>query len=155
MALGGGISHADLRSTYKESVSEFLTVDRFGYIESKQRAAGFEPHAFGRPAQPAASWSLARLELVSLLKFDQPRVYVSDSLPNMEELDEVETRPLSEFEANSLPRLFHETNVVIEEEDSEIRMLGALRADSRCLNCHAVKRGQLLGAFSYRLQPKN
>ncbi len=151
----GGASHVNLRSTYEESVSEFLDVDMFGYIESKQRVAGFEPHAFRRSTQKGTTWSLVRLELVSLLKFDEPCVYVSESLPNMRELDEVETRPLSAFEAKSLPRLFRETNVVIEEEDTDVRMLGALRADSRCLNCHSVKRGQLLGAFSYRLRLKN
>jgi hypothetical protein len=30
-------------------------------------------------------------------------------------------------------------------------MLGSLRAAKQCLDCHNVQRGELLGAFSYRL----
>ena len=147
-----------LRSTYDFSVSEFLDTEAFGYVPSRQQAAGFEPHAFrnrfsdrSKLAEP--TWSVMKLELVSLLKFDEPRVYVSETLPNMKELGQVETRPLDAFEAKNLPQLFHETNVVTEDGQGEIRMLGSLRADTRCLKCHVVERGQLLGAFSYRLKP--
>ncbi|NQV25650.1 MAG: hypothetical protein HQ518_14930 [Rhodopirellula sp.] len=151
-------SSAYLRSTYDFSVSEFLDTAAFGYVPSRQQAAGFEPHAFRnkfrhRSKQTEPTWSVKKLELVSLLKFDEPRVYVSETLPNMKELDQVETRSLDAFEAKSLPHLFRETNVVTEDRPDEIRMLGSLRADTRCLKCHSVERGQLLGAFSYRLAP--
>ena len=32
-----------------------------------------------------------------------------------------------------------------------IRMLGSVQAASQCIGCHSVKRGTLLGAFSYIL----
>ena len=34
---------------------------------------------------------------------------------------------------------------------AEYQMLGSLRAAKPCLDCHNVQRGELLGAFSYRL----
>jgi hypothetical protein len=152
---------SDLQLTHQSNMREFLNEDTFGYAVSRQQVAGFEPHAFRIPAQMRGadrtasniqSWSITRLELVSLLKFDEPRVYVSDALPNMEQLDQTETRPLSAFETESLPQLVTEHDVVIKEEAGEIRMLGSLRATTRCLKCHSVERGHLLGAFSYRLQ---
>jgi hypothetical protein len=33
-----------------------------------------------------------------------------------------------------------------------IRMLGAIRAQDVCLNCHTANKGDLLGAFSYDLR---
>ncbi len=58
------------------------------------------------PAKPTLS--LTRLELVSLLKFDEPRVYVLDCLPRMDQLpsDDVLTRALNEFEQSSLESLW-------------------------------------------------
>lgn len=153
-----------LYATHQSSRQDFLDAERFGYAASPQQVAGFEPHAFQQPAIVRASnqqaieaadhaWSITRLELVSLLKFDEPRVYVSDVLPNMEELDQTETRPLSAFEAENLPQLVSRKDVVIRETPDEIRMLGSLRATNQCLKCHSVKRGYLLGAFSYTLKP--
>ena len=155
---------SDLELTHLSNMREFLNVGTFGYSVARQQVAGFEPHAFrkparmrihsgsGRTASNQQTWSISRLELVSLLKFDTPRVYVSDTLPDMEKLDQTETRPLSPFETESLPQLVTEHDVVIKEEAGEIRMLGSLRATTRCLKCHSVERGHLLGAFSYRLQ---
>ncbi|MBN8245952.1 MAG: hypothetical protein J0L84_00760 [Verrucomicrobia bacterium] len=37
--------------------------------------------------------------------------------------------------------------------ESPIRLVGALRAQSRCLSCHAVAEGTLLGALSYIGEP--
>ncbi len=37
-------------------------------------------------------WLMTRLELISLLKFDGPRVYEAEHLPDMEALQEVPTR---------------------------------------------------------------
>ena len=34
---------------------------------------------------------------------------------------------------------------------SDIRMLGAVRAASQCLQCHQVRHGDMLGAFSYEI----
>jgi hypothetical protein len=42
--------------------------------------------------------------------------------------------------------------VVTEATTNHIRILGALRASQQCLECHQVRRGDLLGAFSYDIQ---
>ena len=34
---------------------------------------------------------------------------------------------------------------------NRVRMVGAVRATTQCLDCHRVERGALLGAFSYDL----
>lgn len=110
---------------------------------------------FAKPDRPQPrdvnSWDLNRLELVSLMMNDGFRVYVSESLPKMEELRSAETRPLDSFEYISLGRLFQSEDVVIESSQNRVRMLGALRAQDHCLKCHDVKRGELLGALSYEL----
>lgn len=149
-------ARASLSVLHHDGRNEFFDTDRFGFIESRQRAAGFQPHAFRQTVHPRApgfqqSLQVARLELVSLLKLKTPRVYVSDYLPDMEQLQSAPTRELDAFEAAALSKLWAEQDIVVEEYPGEIRMLGALRAGTHCLKCHSVQRGDLLGAFSYRI----
>ena len=97
-------------------------------------------------------WQLSKLELVSLLKSPVPRVYLSRNLPNMKELANARTRELNAFETASLAKLQSGERLMIETDPTEIRMLGSVRAASQCVGCHSVKRGTLLGAFSYILR---
>jgi len=101
-----------------------------------------------------AAWKIERLELASLLKFDEPRVYVLDHLLRMDQLssEDVPTRALDAFEKESLEELRTDEDLVIREENGVHRMLGSLRAAKQCLECHSVERGELLGAFSYVLR---
>ena len=94
-----------------------------------------------------------RLELVSLLKFDEPRVYVLDHLPRMDQLshNNAPTRPLNSFESEALQKLRADEDIVVSFQETKYRMLGSLRAAKKCLDCHSVQRGDLLGAFSYDL----
>jgi hypothetical protein len=96
-------------------------------------------------------WQLSKLELVSLLKSPTPRVYLSRNLPNMRELANARTRELNEFEAVSLAKLQSGERLLIESDNTELRMMGSVRAASQCVDCHSVKRGALLGAFTYTL----
>jgi len=143
---------------------DFLSRDRIGYVRDLQHVAGFQSHsstALGESIdrssccsedeEAAPRWQLARLELVSLLRHPTPRVYVSDSLPEMDKLDDFEHRALSAFESGTLANLQAEEDVVVELGDQRIRMVGALRASKDCLECHQGKRGKLLGALSYEL----
>jgi hypothetical protein len=79
--------------------------------------------------------------------------YVSETLPNLEELERFDTRSLDEFEARALESLRGENDLVVEETAGRIHMLGSLRAGRDCRLCHTVPRGFLLGAFSYVLVP--
>ena len=41
----------------------------------------------------------------------------------------------------------------IDDAPNRIRMVGSLRAGKDCMECHSIRRGELLGAFSYELVP--
>ncbi|WP_145363370.1 hypothetical protein [Stratiformator vulcanicus] len=156
---------------HDSGTADFLDPERMGYAEDINHTIGFKPHAMSKvPAaesdeRPTEPWTLHRLELVSLLLHDEPVVYVSDSLPRMDNLRDVETRPLNAFESGALERLWTEQDLVIEnvtdaepsqtegEPSNRVRMLGSLRAIEQCQACHKVPRGTLLGAFSYELSP--
>lgn len=102
---------------------------------------------------PPTHWQVNRLELVSLLRHDTPRVYTAPELPAMDQLADVPHRELNRFELASLPKLESDEDLVVDQQPSRIQMLGAIRAATSCLDCHDCQRGQLLGAFSYELSP--
>jgi hypothetical protein len=137
------------------SIVDFIYPQAFGYIRNREHVAGFLSHQFKElPVLDEKAWRVTRIELISLLKFDEPRVYVSESLPRMQELIEAPTRPLDEFENGGLSELRAGARVKIKGDDERLRMVGALRATETCLKCHGVQRGEMLGAFSYRLARK-
>jgi hypothetical protein len=121
--------------------------------------SGFESHGLSSlksdrcESAANANWQVTRLELVSLLRQREPRVYVSASMPEMDKLADVPTRSLSSFEEKSLPQLVAQKDVVTDQQPNHIQMLGSLRAGKTCLECHSGERGKLLGAFSYELVP--
>jgi hypothetical protein len=143
----------------------FLHPSSFGHAKDREHVAGFVPHHFSRmpemPRQPpndptaipqSDKWLVSRLELVSLLKHGEPAVYVSDSLPRMDDLKKAKTRPLTEFEGNALAALKAGEDLVGRATPERIHLVGSLRATKQCLNCHHAQRGDLLGAFSYNLR---
>jgi hypothetical protein len=145
---------------HRISVVDFVHPETMGYVKSKHEVAGFVPHAFHvHPGEIASStpdrkWQLQELQLVSLLRFPEPRVYLTENLPRMDELsaEDIETRGLDEFESNSLNSLEASQDLVLSESDDEMKMLGSIRANQSCIECHSVNYGDLLGAFSYRLR---
>ncbi len=155
---------------YECADHNFCARGAFGYFESVDRVAGFIPHQFfqlpeldgPRPQRPYPraedynsefdAWRTTQLQLVSLLKQPEPRVYLSPNLPAMSELVNAETRELNAFENESLEKLLAGENLITAATTNTIRMLGALRARHECLECHSVSRGTLLGAFSYVLE---
>jgi hypothetical protein len=158
---GGGTSlqsNSPIEQAHDASRFDFLDAEGYGdIIAPRIKVVGFIPHAFHRhPLQDAKErpkWSIDLVELVSLLKFDEPRIYVLDHLPRMDQLssDTTPTRELNEFEALALEKLRSQEDLVVHREGDEYQMLGSLRAAKQCLDCHNVQRGELLGAFSYRL----
>lgn len=150
----------DLTKTHFSSVLEFANRGDLGWVTGTKQAAGFRSHGFQRhDPNPRRNqdaneqWSIARLELVSLLKSETPRVYVTNKLPQLDQLKNVPTRALTAFEAEALPKLFRTQDIVVREGSDRVLMLGSLRAAQHCLDCHSVQRGELLGAFSYVLRP--
>lgn len=150
---------ADFAELHVDVTSDFLAPERIGFVRSREAVAGFEPHGFSTISNTLAEgktsqWQVDRLELVSLLRHPEPRVYVAETLPQMDQLGELSHRPLDEFEQRSLPKLQYDEDVVADSSAGRIVMLGAVRAGSDCLQCHDANRGQLLGAFSYELSSR-
>ena len=79
-------------------------------------------------------------------------VYLSSKLPKMDELQETKTRPLDAFETTALEAL-REGADLHTGDGPDVRFLGAIRSTKQCAECHGSKRGDLLGAFTYRLTP--
>jgi hypothetical protein len=98
-------------------------------------------------------YSVESLELVGILKQEEPVVYRPMphrvgggrhfSVP----------RKLTEFESKSLERLRKGEELLIDQTDDGTFLLGAVRAQASCLECHSDKKqGDLLGAFTYKLK---
>jgi hypothetical protein len=147
-----------LRDLHEAGAVDFANPLGFGYVVGRERVVGFQPHGFrNRPELSAGTdgpsrWQLTSLELVSLLKHEAPVAYLSKNLPRMDDLDDAAIRPLDEFEIKALSQLRAGEEIVFESTSDELRMLGSLRAARLCTECHSVNRGDLLGAFTYRLR---
>jgi hypothetical protein len=144
-------------SFHRNSLAHFLSPIRYGYQKDRRHVAGFQAHQFsslpGLPSDelPVKRYRVLRLELVSLLTHDEPAVYVTENLPRMDKVRDVPVRSLDEFERSGLRRLWQGDDVKVSVEGNQVRLLGSIRAGKQCLSCHDAKRGDLLGAFSYRL----
>ena len=151
---GDAVPDAKLRDFFgfhAGSIASFVNFKGFGYLKSRREVAGFASHAFEGEPKPDKPYALERLELVGLVRHPEPAVYVSEFLPRMTELDAVTTRPADDFEAAGLKRLAAGDDLVANTVGSKVRLLGAVRNMTACVECHGGRRGDLLGAFSYRL----
>jgi hypothetical protein len=152
------LSEGDLRQLHVRGTVDFVNAKGFGYIEDRHHVTGFQFHQFHEKpgwkekAGATSRWQVQRIELVSLLKFDEPAVYLSDHLPRMQELRNARTRPLDDFEAQGLAALRRGQDLEVAYSSDRIRMMGPILALSQCIRCHDTHRGDLLGAFSYILK---
>jgi hypothetical protein len=152
-------ARSELNETHRAALLDFADPAQMGYVRSREEVAGFTAHAVRRLDQECCGeshpgpWQIDRLELVSILRSAEPRVYIADSPPSMDKLKDLPTRPLNEFESKALTQLFSQEDVVVDQQPTRIQMVGALRAGKTCLECHEGQRGKLLGAFSYELTP--
>lgn len=129
---------------------EFTDPGTYGHVEPNKYTVGQWSHSVHKfHYGEVHKVEVPRIELVSLLKQKTPAVYVSEFLPNMEELAGNPTRPLTEFETAALAKLKQGEDIVVDDAQKPRFMLGSLRAAKQCLQCHNVERGVLLGAFSY------
>jgi hypothetical protein len=150
---GKDVPAEKLATLHEQGLLDFAGPLGFGYARDRRHVAGFQAHQFREvPSVPKERWRLRRLELVSLLKFPAPAVYLSENLPRMDELREAPTRPLDPFERGALLALRRGEDLVVRQDGERLRVLGSIRAAKQCLDCHEVERGTLLGAFSYKLR---
>jgi hypothetical protein len=145
-----------LQGMHTLGVADFVNPSGFGYRDASGRVAGFESHRFSEiPTEKLTRtlpWTLARVELVSLLMSSEPRVYLSDHLPRMDELREAPTREPRDFEAAAVANLRRGDDLVTHQDGSQLFVVGSLRAGKQCLDCHQGRRGDLLGAFTYEFR---
>jgi hypothetical protein len=145
------VSLPRIQDAHVRNVLHFVNPTGFGFIQDRQHVAGFQAHQFNALVEPQA-WRVRRLELVGLVLAEEPRVYVTESLPRMDLIRGVPTRGLDLFEELGLEELERGEDIFIREATAGLRMLGAVRSAKQCLACHCGKRGVLLGAFSYFLE---
>jgi hypothetical protein len=148
-----------LKEFHRGAGRDFLDPERFGFVRDRDHVAGFQPHAFTNMPKfnsqgASGEWKLERVDLVSLRKPSGPHVYLSENLPRVDALKTADTRLLDDFETRALSRLRSDDDVVVEESEGAVRMLGALRAGNHCTKCHMSARGELIGAFSYEFHRK-
>jgi hypothetical protein len=91
-------------------------------------------------------------ELIGVAKHNPPVAF--DIEGQTHRTKPTETRPLTDFEAKALKSLLAGQDIVIGNDASEYLVVGAIRAQPSCLECHQdQKKDAVLGAFSYRLSP--
>jgi hypothetical protein len=144
------------------NITEFVPINSLGYVKDHKHAAGFLPHGQRDYANPDyysgerhelfKHYTLLRLDLVSLLLHETPVAYLTDTLPAMDKVKELKTRPLDAFEAVALLKLRSGEDLYAREYQGNTRVLGALRNARQCMACHDGAYGELLGAFSYDLK---
>jgi hypothetical protein len=161
-AIGG------LDSMNRAAILQFTSPESWGMVTKRKHAAGFLGHNFlDIPAAAARTrreladepekakiierWAIRKLYLVGLLRHDAPTVYLTDALPAMDDVKTAKTRPVDEFETKALKELASGKEVAAEATTNRIRMVGAIRMATACMNCHDGNRGDLLGAFTYEL----
>jgi hypothetical protein len=96
-------------------------------------------------------WKVRQVHLVGLVTHPGPVVYLTEKVPKMTQPKDVPTRELDAFETKGLELLRGGQKLSIEKGDKEMRVLGPIYAGNSCVKCHEQK-GQLLGAFTYRLE---
>lgn len=168
---------SSLRQMHRDSLEDFFEPGRMGYVKDRQHVAGFTSHRFTRmpgteqPSrgemfrQPTSEevlrppreswrlrWAIVKLELIGILRHSQPVAYVSDHLPQLDELSKYRVRDLTDFEESALAQMQSGENCVIDDQPDQILMVGSLRASEDCLQCHRVPQGTLLGALTYELR---
>ena len=144
-------NYGELYSLHEASFMDFVNPLGFGFSKDRQHVAGFQAHQFSQMQSAPPNWTLQRIDLIGLVVHKEPIVYVSDFLPRMDELRAAPTRAVDDFEAAGLTALERGQELFVCDQGSERRMLGAIRAVRQCLACHEGERGDLLGAFAYRL----
>lgn len=123
---GFGISRV---MTFEDPGRKHLPIDGLAYAMSKMQLIGLSQ---GSPVAYIPSW-----------------LNVQRSL-----LEKYETRDLTDFEMDSVERFALGESLTWQFRDnrSEVTLVGALRAEQSCVECHQVGEGELLGAFVYTLR---
>jgi hypothetical protein len=128
-------------------VKSFVESDNFG----ERRMPALETHL---PVTIAGkTYLVQKVQLVSLLKNDPPKVYDNTyGNPARKELKDTKLRDMTEFEKKALADIKKGKAVVSDTAGKTPVVMGALRAQESCIECHkGTEKGALMGAFTYTL----
>jgi hypothetical protein len=115
------------------------------------------------------------MQLIGIAKHDPPVAFVLENsmaisphrpsgkdaeIPPMGNMKDYKTRSLTDDERRAIATLEANgnqevvvTGQVLTLSPAPVVVVGPIRATKSCLDCHDVKEGELLGAFSYTLEP--
>jgi hypothetical protein len=94
-------------------------------------------------------FELKTLDLIGAVHHQPPRAYDSISFQHRDDLTDIPTRELTEFERTALERIEGGQPAWMRKAGDAIEMVAPLRASATCAKCHQVEEGRLLGAFKY------
>ncbi len=103
-------------------------------------------------------WLLKQGQLLST--GEKPEAYITATSPNMHELfngkqtakaASIKKRAATEFESLAVAELKKGKDIAFHVSETEMLVVGALRAEQTCAKCHNVEGKTLLGAFTYTL----
>ena len=108
--------------------------------------------ANGMASNLVSTYKIDKLELIGIAKHETPVAFVKAR--HASSSANAKTRGLTDFEEKALHDLVVSNDVSVQTEKGSLVVVGAVRAQSECLECHpGSKTGDLLGAFSYHLSP--
>lgn len=135
------------------------------YVRRFESSSGFGLSRMARPPMLDRSgildsgrvrYTVKSIELIGLLKLETPVAYVPSWHGGRIDADGFTRRELTGFEKATIAAFAAGKGLASSRDDESglLVCIGALRAKDTCLDCHKDKKlGDLLGAFSYRLQP--
>jgi hypothetical protein len=114
-------------------------------------------------ADKKEQWVVREVLLIGLIKNPEPVVYLEGQVPSEKEMPketgreatpkkkELKTRKLDKFENESIKVIQGGGELQAERRGQTMRAVSAIYAGQPCLKCHEHE-GQMLGAFTYRLE---
>ncbi len=135
---------ANACASHELTITEFLSQSGLGFMRGPVPRPNKHGVHLGSP-------DIDRVELVSLLLYEEPFVYILNQMPTPTLARVAHRRSLDEFEQRGLDAVREGADLVWTRE-APTRMFGAIRANSSCLDCHpGTQENDLLGAFTYYL----
>lgn len=135
-------------------------VDRlvYGYPDPKSQSTDAFADEFPVLKNPTELWRVSSIELIGLWQRESPVVFEQRPSTGFAVLntERVPTRNVNREESAAVPKLQGDVQLIatFDEEDSKIRLVGAIRAKQSCTHCHDTTEGSLLGAFTYSIEPR-
>lgn len=152
------IKPAAAKTFHKKNVDEFVKMTGFGLERTKPMTLKHTISAEPAVAGKIDTYVMKKRELIGLMVNPKPVVYddliLKDAMNprRKEKLPVQSTRELSALETAALSTLREGQDIVIREEPGAVRIVGSIRAQKDCMGCHDCKEGDLLGAFTYRME---